>query len=117
MKKYILFLVVVGLVAVYVWPTRYQQYGPGEIPYDVRVTPKQATRVDRLTGDIEALQASGEWRKVGNSRKALAFQTPDANPNAIHRPAQRNAGSAVDQQERSIQRTQKAVDSATKGGN
>ena len=113
MKKFFLFLIVVGVVAVYVWPTRYQHYPAGENPHNVQVLATEATRVDRITGDIEAETAPGEWMKVGNSRKALAFQNPSANPNAVHKPERVYDNSTANQQQNAYEKTQKQMEAAT----
>lgn len=112
MKK-LLLLLLIGLFAYFVWPTRYEQYAPGESPYTERVDNDAPVRVDRLTGDITAQEPSGAWRTVGNTRKALAFERPVVDPNATRRPSARHHQEVADQQRRSIQQTQQAVEDAT----
>ncbi len=114
MKKLFLFIVALGLFAYFVWPTRYVHYPPGDGPRTERVKPYDSTRVDRLTGDIEVFESSGEWHWAGNVRKALAFENPDVNPNAVHKPTRPYDQSKAQQQQQSIENTQKAVDDATK---
>jgi hypothetical protein len=112
MKKLFVFLVLV-LLAYFVWPTRYEQYGPDEGPYAAQAGPGHPTRVDRLTGEIEFQDASGEWIGVGNARKAVAFQRPVVDPSATRRPSARHTEQIADQHQRSLKQTQNAVDSAT----
>lgn len=112
MKKLLLVLVLVSLFAVFVWPTRYQQFEPGEGPYTIQA-PDAATRIDRITGDIALLDPSGQWTVIGNERKALAFQRPDVDPNAMHRQKGNPNQQAVDERRHAVQHTQQAVDAAT----
>jgi hypothetical protein len=112
MKK-LLLLLLVGLFATFVWPTRYEQYAPGESPYAEQVGDDAPVRVNRLTGDITVQDASGAWRTVGNTRKALAFERPVVDPNATRRPSARHHQDVADQQRRSVEQTQQAVEDAT----
>jgi hypothetical protein len=113
-KKILSFIVLLALLAYFVWPTRYKHYPPGEGPYVLQMQWEGETREDRLTGDLERLETTGEWVLVGNTRKAMAFQRPDVNPNAIHRSAPRPDRKAVDDQQRAVEKTQKEVEAATK---
>lgn len=112
MKK-LLFLLLLGLFAYFVWPTRYAQYAPGEGPYAEQVGADAPTRVDRLTGDITVQDPSGTWRAAGNARKALAFERPVVDPNATRRPSALQHQEVADQQRRSVQQTEQAVQKAT----
>ena len=112
MKK-LFFLILVGLFAYFVWPTRYQHYAPGEGPYATQETPDAPPRVDRLTGDVTRQDASGAWRSIGNARRATAFEQPAVDPNATRRPSAQHHQDVADQQRRSVQQTQEAVDAAT----
>ncbi len=85
-KNFFLLLVALVLVGFFIWPTRYAHYTAGEGPDDPNVKAFDSTRVDRITGDIEVYELTGDWRKAGNVRKALAIQRPDVNPNAVHQP-------------------------------
>jgi len=110
MKK-LLVLILLGLAAYFVWPTRYAQYAPGEGPHAAEVdTP---TRVDRFTGEIEAQTASGAWQPIGHVRKATAFEQPAVDPNATRRPSAVHHQEVRDTQLHSVEQTQKAVDAAT----
>ncbi len=110
MKK-LLFVILLGFVAYFVWPTRYALYIPGEGPYGAQVD--APTRVDRLTGDGAMLTPSGAWQPIDNTRKATAFEQPAVDPNANRRPSALQHQEVRDQQQHSIESTQKAVDAAT----
>ncbi len=115
MRNFFLLLIVAGLLAYFVWPTPYETYAAGEGPYAQQV-PNAATRVNRFTGDIEQQMSENNWKRIGNKRKALAFQAPvDASSARTHSPqdAHRQNQEVVDQQRGSIERTQEAVDAAT----
>ena len=112
MKK-LFFLILLGLFAYFVWPTRYQHYAPGESPHTTEAVSEAPTRVDRLTGDIAVQETSGAWRTVGNKRRALAFEQPAVDPNATRRPSALHRQEVADQHQRSVQQTQNAVQAAT----
>ena len=112
MKK-LFFVILLGLFASFVWPTRYAQYAPGEGPYAAEVAPDTPTRVDRFTGEVTGQDASGDWVPLGNVNIAPAFEQPAADPNAMQRPSARHNQQVVDQQRRSVGQTQEAVNAAT----
>jgi hypothetical protein len=66
----VLVLAVLGLFAVYVWPTRYR-YDHMSFPGDVGTYP---VRIDRFSGEVEVLRPMG-WRSLGSA-------TPNARPAA-----------------------------------
>lgn len=101
------------ILAIYVWPTRYKNYAAGQGPHVSQVQAETPYRVDRLSADIEVLETTGLWRKVGNARKALAFQGPNVNPNVIHNTRPRNDQNVANQQQSSIEKTQKEIEAAT----
>lgn len=110
MKK-LLVVILIGFVAYFIWPTRYAIYAPGEGPFGAQVD--APTRVDRLTGDGAMLTRTGAWQPLGNARKATAFEQPAIDPNANRRPSARRNQEVRDQQQQSVEGTQRAVDAAT----
>ena len=112
MKK-LFFLILLGLFAYFVWPTRYTHYAPGEGSYAAQVAPDAPTRVDRFTGEVTGQGPSGAWLPLGNVNIAPAFEQPAVDPNATRRPSAQHNQQVVDQQRRSVGQTQEAVDAAT----
>ena len=108
MKKLIA-LLLFALFTIFVWPTRYKHYEAGESPYAAQIGSDASVRVDRITGEIETQNASGQWLSVGNARKAVAFERPAVDPNATRRPSLEDNERVVNQQRRSIESTQEAV--------
>ena len=110
MKK-LLFLILLGLVAYFVWPTRYALYASGEGPYATEIN--APTRIDRLTGNAWVMTRSGTWQSIDKARNSGAFEQPAVDPNATRRPSALHNQQVRDQQLRSVERTQAAVDAAT----
>lgn len=115
MRNFFLILIVVGLLAYFVWPTPYETYAAGEGPY-TRQVPDTPTRVNRFTGDIERQVGEDTWEHIGDKRRALSFQAP-ADQSSARTPSpqqsHRHNQEVVDQQRQSIESTQRAVDAAT----
>ena len=84
MKK-LLFLILIGLVAYFVWPTRYALYAPGEGPFAAEVD--APTRIDRLSGNAWVMTQSGAWQPLETARNTGAFERPAVDPNATRRPS------------------------------
>lgn len=112
MKK-LFFLILLGLFAFFVWPTRYTHYAPGEGAYAAQVAPDAPTRVDRFTGEVTGQDPSGAWLPLGNVNIAPPFEKPAVDPNAMQRPSARHNQQVRDQQRRSVEQTQEAVNAAT----
>ena len=112
MKK-LFFLILLGLFAFFVWPTRYAHYAPGEGPYAAGIAPDTPTRVDRFTGEVTGRDLSGDWVALGNINIAPAFEQPAFDPNATRGASARHNMQVRDQQQRSIGQTQEAVNAAT----
>ena len=110
MKK-LLVLILLGLVAYFVWPTRYALYAPGEGPHAAEVD--APTRIDRLTGDTWVMTPTGAWQPIEKARNTGAFERPAVDPNANRRPSEVHNQQVRDQQLHSVQSTQAAVDAAT----
>ena len=112
MKK-LLFLILLGLVAYFVWPTRYALYAPGEGPFAAEVD--APTRIDRLSGNAWVMTRTGTWQPIETARNTNtgAFERPAVDPNATRRPSALHNQQVRDQQLRSVENTQAAVDAAT----
>jgi len=70
MKKFLLFILVLGLFAVFVWPTQYKNFEAGEGPYAAQAG-SFPTRVDRTTGAVYVQATSGEWTPLKGARPEL----------------------------------------------
>lgn len=115
MKK-LFYLFLLAAILVLLSRFRYATYAPGEGPYAAQVAPNTATRVDRLTGDIDAQESSGTWRTIGNTRSALAFEQPVDPSAAAAPPSARDNRRLRDQKRYSVETTQDAVEAATAAG-
>ena len=102
-------LAILVLVAVFVWPTRYQTFAPDEGPHAAEVPAGTATRVDRFTGALQAQQTDGAWVPIGQARTALPFAVPPVDPNARRGPSRAHDESIYDAQQQNAARTQQAV--------
>ena len=110
MKK-LLFLILIGLAAYFVWPTRYALYAPGEGPFAAEVD--APTRIDRLSGNAWVMTQAGAWQPIETARNTGAFERPAVDPHATRRPSAPHNQHVRDQQLRSVENTQAAVDAAT----
>lgn len=108
--RLLLALVVLVLVAVFVWPTRYQTFAPGDGPHAAEVPAGTATRVDRFSGALQAQQPDGAWVPSGQARTALPFAAPPVDPNARRGPSQAHNESIYDAQQQNAARTQQSVE-------
>lgn len=70
MRKFFLLIVILALVAVFIWPTRYKEYPAGKGPYAQQAGPLK-TRMDRTTGAVYVFSASGEWKALKGARPEL----------------------------------------------
>ncbi|HMB90573.1 MAG TPA: hypothetical protein VKP65_06985 [Rhodothermales bacterium] len=112
MKNFFAFLVLLTLFAIYVWPTRYQHFEPGDrIKVGIEeldvYTP---VRVDRITGAVETQGADGAWREAGSTQRAVAFERPAIDPAATNTPSLEENERVVSQGQHAIESTQDAVD-------
>lgn len=85
-----MFLVVAGLAAWFIWPTRYQEYRSGTGPYAEQLG-NRASRVDRITGDVYVLDGGGAWVRHAVQRPELLrpdVTGPQVNTRADTSPAQ-----------------------------
>lgn len=103
MKK-LAFLAIILALAIWVWPTRYKYYDAGTGPHSEQVGHQQ-TRVDRISGDVWAMQTTGEWVPVHIQRPELL--RPDVTGST--RRTQTNTGNAT-QQNQSVQDMQSTAD-------
>lgn len=115
MKNFFALLVLLTLLAIFVWPTRYQYYEPGARAETVAegLGSDSPIRVDRITGAIEAQGVDGEWHEIGNSRRAVAFERPAVDPGVTKRPSLEENERVVSQGQQSVDRTQAAVNQQT----
>ena len=100
MKKFFLFLLLLGLGAWFVWPTRYQEYAGGQGPYAAQAGPAK-TRVDRITGEVFVIGATGEWQSMPVRRPELLrpdITGPNVNTQPDTRGAQRQMQETRDMQ-------------------
>ena len=118
MKKFFLFLVLVGLVGYFVWPTQYRQYEAGQGPYHEQVGSK-TYRVDRISGEVYVADASGEWKEIQVRRPDLLrpdITGPRVNTQADTRPAQRKMQETQDIQSKTDDMTRSATQQARPTG-
>lgn len=112
MMRILLLLTLLALFALFIWPTRYKTYAPGEGPHVIHA-PASPTRVDRLTGIVEAQDDDGTWQRVDLALDAPAFAVPPVDPNATAGPSLKHNEQVVDQGRQSVENTQRAVQEAT----
>jgi hypothetical protein len=91
MKKFFLFLVLVGLFGYFVWPTQYREFAAGNGPYADQLG-SVAYRVDRISGKVYVADATGKWTHRAVNRPELlrpdiTGPTPNTQPDT--QPAQR----------------------------
>jgi len=101
--KKLLLLIVVGLLAYFVWPTRYRTYDPGEGPYAEQTD--YSTRVDRFSGDVTYQRRTGEWLPLEPEQ---SFHPPQPNP--VTDPYTRVDQHEVHRQRKQAESTQKMID-------
>ncbi len=111
MKKFLGLLLLLGLAAYFVWPTRYQEYAAGTGPYAQQIG-HRTSRVDRLTGTVFVIGTKGEW-------VATVVESAPLRPDVIPPPPPRGINSTVIQQQTDIQKqmqekTKEMVDEAVK---
>jgi len=107
MRKFLLFLVLLGLFGYFVWPTQYKEYAAGEGPYADQIG-KTASRVDRISGEVFIKTGSDEWREVPVRRPDLLrpdITGPTPSPKVDH--------GVVQQQQNTINSMQETTDAAT----
>jgi hypothetical protein len=105
MKKLFVLLVLAAAFAYFVWPTRYQEYKPGEGPHSEQT--HLATRVDRLSGDVQAQESTGAWKDLSE------LGPREHVPNPVTSPYTRADLSSGQQKQNEIHATQSAIDAAT----
>ena len=118
MKKFLLFIVVAGLVAYFIWPTQYKEYKGGEGPFADQAGPA-ATRVHRITGEVWVIGASGEWTPLAVRRPELLrpdITGPQPNTQADTRPAQRQMQDTKTMQATTDEMTRAATEKAKPPG-
>ncbi len=118
MKKFLLFLILVGLFGYFVWPTQFQQYKAGEGPYAEQVG-SVVYRVDRVSGKVSVADATGQWKEVPVRRPELlrpdiTGPTPSTRPDT--QPAQRAMREAESMQSTTDDMTRSATQSARPPG-
>lgn len=104
MRKLFLLIVILALVAVFIWPTRYKEYPAGEGPYAEQAGPLK-TRMDRTTGAVYVFSTSGEWKALKGARPELL--RPDITGPVVET---RVDTAPVQQQGRAIEQMQRQTD-------
>ena len=113
MRKLLLLLVLLVSAAIFIWPTRYREFAVGEGPYAEQAGPLRS-RVDRLSGAVQAFSTSGEWKALTGARPELL--RPDITGPAVET---RVDTSPAQEQGRSIERMQEqtnAMEAAARTG-
>ena len=118
MKKFLLFLVVVGAIGYFVWPTQYREYAAGDGPYAEQLGPMKY-RVDRISGKVFVADATGKWtqqsvRRPELLRPDITGPTPSTQPDT--QPAQRTMREAEKMQSTTDDMTKAATQQATPTG-
>lgn len=108
MRKFFLFLLLIGLLGYFVWPTEYKEYAPGESPYAEQIG-NVASREHRITGEVFVKQGVDKWKKV-NVRRPELLRPDITGPTSSPRVDQ----NAVQQQKNTINDMQSAADAAAK---
>jgi hypothetical protein len=96
-------LLLLGLLAFYVWPTRYRSYDAGTGPYAERTD--YPTRVDRFSNEVWYERRSGEWIPL---EPEASFEPH--RPNPVTEPYTRVDQQEVHRQRNQAQATQDMVD-------
>ncbi len=105
MRKLLIFAVLAGLFAYFVWPTQYQEFAAGDGPY-VDQLGEVVYRVDRISGEVFVKQGT-TWKKAVVRRPELL--RPDiTGPTSSPRVDQ----GVVQQQKRTVDQMQSTADAA-----
>ena len=102
MKK-IFVVILLGLVAYFVWPTQYRSYDAGKGPYAQRTD--YPTRVDRFSNEVWYERRSGEWIRL---EPESSFEPHQSNP--VTDPYTRVDQQEVHRQRKQAESTQEMID-------
>ncbi len=114
MRKFLLFIILLGVVGYFVWPTPYQEYGPGEGRFAEQLG-NVVYRVDRISGEVYVKEGVDNWRKVSVRRPELLrpdITGPTPSPGVDHGVAQQQQNTIKDMQSHADQATQAARSAA-----
>lgn len=114
MRKFLLFLIVLGAIGYFVWPTPYKEYGVGEGPFAEQLG-NVVSRVDRISGEVYVKEGVDNWRKVSVRRPELLrpdITGPTPSPGVDQGVAQQQQNTIKDMQSHADQATQSARSAA-----